>query len=113
MALNIDAKFEVKLAFAVENDMRNLANFHQSTQKSQNWDFDGIVLFKVENVYISLKLTEELCVMTVKNVPEFEKELTYQFKTDMRNLMNFDLNTQKHNLYKVTNLPFQNHPPHY
>ena len=45
------------------------------------------------------------------NVPEFEKELTYQFKTDMRNLMNFDLNTQKHNLYKVTNLPFQNHPP--
>ena len=64
MALNIDAKFEVKLAFAVENDMRNLANFHQSTQKSQNWDFDGILLFKVENVYISLKLTEELCVMT-------------------------------------------------
>ena len=25
--------------------------FHQSTRNSQNWDFDGILLFKVENVY--------------------------------------------------------------
>ena len=31
--------------------MRNLANFHQSTWKSQNWDFDGILLSKVENVW--------------------------------------------------------------
>ena len=85
MTLNIDAKFEGKLTCALKNDMRNLANFHQSTKKSQNWDFDGILLFKVENVYISLKLTEELYVMTMKNVPEFEKELTCQFKTDMRN----------------------------
>ena len=28
--------------------MRNLANFHQSTQNFQNWDFDGILLSKVE-----------------------------------------------------------------
>ena len=34
MALNIDAKFEGKLTFAFKNDMRNLANFHQSTFKS-------------------------------------------------------------------------------
>ena len=32
-----------KKTFGLENDMRNLANFHQSTQKSQNWDFDGIL----------------------------------------------------------------------
>ena len=31
-------------------DMRNLANFHQSTWKSPNWDLDGILLSKVENV---------------------------------------------------------------
>ena len=31
MALKTDAKFEGKLTFAFKNDMRNLANFHQST----------------------------------------------------------------------------------
>ena len=34
MALNIDANFEGKLTYAFKNDMRNLANFHQSTFKS-------------------------------------------------------------------------------
>ena len=50
MTLECDAKFEEKLTCGLENDMRNLANFHQSTRKSQNWDFDGILLSKVENV---------------------------------------------------------------
>ena len=50
MTLESDAKFEEKLTCGLENDMRNLANFYQSTQKSQNWDFDGILLSKVENV---------------------------------------------------------------
>ena len=34
-----------------ENNMRNLANFHQSTWKSQNWEVDGILLSKVENIW--------------------------------------------------------------
>ena len=50
MTLKSDAKFEEKLTCGLENDMRNLANFYQNTQKSQNWDFDGILLSKVENV---------------------------------------------------------------
>ena len=50
MALNIDAKFEEKLTCALKNDMENLENFDQSTRKSQNQDFDGIILSKVENV---------------------------------------------------------------
>ena len=50
MTLKSHAKFEEKLTCGLENDMRNLANFHQSTQKSQNQDFDEILLFKVENV---------------------------------------------------------------
>ena len=41
MTLNGDAKFEEKLICGLENDMRNMTNFHQSTSKSQNWDFDG------------------------------------------------------------------------
>ena len=50
MALKIDTKFEVKLARASENSMSHLANIHQSTWKSQNWDLDGTLLCKVEKV---------------------------------------------------------------
>ena len=34
MALNIDAPFEEELTCAFKNDMRDLANFHQSMFKS-------------------------------------------------------------------------------
>ena len=44
---------------------------------------------------MTLKFTEELCVMAIKNNAKFEEELTCHFKTDMRNLMNFDLSTWK------------------
>ena len=50
MALKNDAKFEEKPTCDLENDMRNLANFHHSIQKSQNWNFHWILLFKVENL---------------------------------------------------------------
>ena len=43
---------------------------------------------------MSLKSTEELCVMTMKNDAKFEEELTCQFKIDMRNLTNFDLSAR-------------------
>ena len=36
MALKIDKKFGGKLTCDFKNDMRNLANFHHSTWKSQN-----------------------------------------------------------------------------
>ena len=49
--LKSDAKFEEKMICGLENDMSNLANFHQSTQKCPNWDFDGILFSKVENVW--------------------------------------------------------------
>ena len=32
MTLDCDAKFEEKLTYGLENDMRNLENFHQSTR---------------------------------------------------------------------------------
>ena len=44
---------------------------------------------------MTLKFTEELCVMTMKNNTKFEEELTCQFKIDMRNLTNFDPSTRK------------------
>ena len=33
------------------NNMKNMANFHQSNWKCQNWDFDGILQSKVEKVW--------------------------------------------------------------
>ena len=60
----------------------------------QNWDFDGI-LFVQSRKDMTLKFIEELCVMTMKNNAKFEEKLTCHFKTDMRNLMNFHLSTQK------------------
>ena len=44
---------------------------------------------------MSLKFTGELYVMTMKNDLKFEQELTCQFKSDMRNLRNFDPSTQE------------------
>ena len=43
---------------------------------------------------MSLKFTEELCVMRTKNNAKFKEDLTCQFKIDMKNLTNFDLTTR-------------------
>ena len=43
---------------------------------------------------MSLKSTEQLCVMKMKNDAKFEEELTCHFKIDMRNLINFDLSAR-------------------
>ena len=44
---------------------------------------------------MSLKYTEQFCVMAIKNNAKFEEELNCHFKIDMRNLTNFDSSTQK------------------
>ena len=44
---------------------------------------------------VSLKFTEKSCVMTMKNDAKFGEELTCHFKTDMKNLINFDPSTWK------------------
>ena len=45
--------------------------------------------------FMSLKFTEELCIMTVKDDKKIEEELTHHFKTNMNSLTNFDLSTRK------------------
>ena len=42
---------------------------------------------------MTLKFTEKLCVMTMKNNAKIEEELTCHSKTDMRNLTHFDSST--------------------
>ena len=44
---------------------------------------------------MTLKFTEQFCVMAMKNNAKLEEELTFYFKTDMRNLRNFDWNNRK------------------
>ena len=49
LTLERDAKFEEKLTCGLENNMRNLESFHESTWKSWNWVFYGVLSSKVEN----------------------------------------------------------------
>ena len=56
---------------------------------------------------MNLKFTEELCVMTMKNNAKFEEELTFYFKTDSRNLTNFDSSTWKLKKKMLFNLLFK------
>ena len=44
---------------------------------------------------MNLKFTGELRVMAMKSDAKFEGELTWQLRSDMRNLINFDQSTQK------------------
>ena len=44
---------------------------------------------------MSLKIAEKLCVMKMTNDEKFEEELTCQFKIDMKNFTNFDLEHSK------------------
>ena len=86
MTLKSDAKFEEKLTLGSKNDMKNLVNFNASSGKSQNLNFDVLLLPKVYYVWAK----KELCVITLKNDTKFDEELTCALKNDMRNLANFD-----------------------
>ena len=46
MTLRVDAKLKGKLTRGLKNNIRNLINFHTSSQKSENLHFDGVLLFK-------------------------------------------------------------------
>ena len=55
---------------------------------------------------MTLKFTEELCVMAMKNDTKTEEELTCRFKIDMRNFTNFDSSTQKYKKFVFQLAPF-------
>ena len=50
MALKSDAKFDGKVTGGLKNDIRNLVNFHASSQKCENMHFDGFPLSKAYKV---------------------------------------------------------------
>ena len=53
---------------------------------------------------MSLKFTEKLCVMRMKNDTKIEEELTCRFKIDMKNFTNFDQSTQKSKKFAINEL---------
>ena len=65
----------------------------------KTWEIWQIFTRALESVKIGTMMgsfcLQELCVMTMKNNAKFEEELTCHFKTDMRNLTNFDSSTRK------------------
>ena len=94
MALKSDAKCEEKLDLLPGKWHEEFDKFspkHLKVSKLELW-WDPFVQSRKG---MTLKFTEELCVMTMKNNAKFEEELTFHFKTDMRNLTNFDSSTQK------------------
>ena len=44
MTLKVDVMFKEKLNGGLKNDIRNLVNFHESSRKSKNLQFDGLLL---------------------------------------------------------------------
>ena len=46
MTLKSDPNFGEKLTFSLKNNMRNLVNFNASSGKSENVNFDGLLLPK-------------------------------------------------------------------
>ena len=101
MRLNSDAKFEEKLTCGMENDMENLTKLHQRTQKSVSKLGYWCDPFIQSRKDVRLESAEELCDMTMKNYAKFEEELNCRFKTDMRNLANFDPSTQKSQRFEL------------
>ena len=55
---------------------------------------------------MSLKFTEELRGITMKNYAKYDEELTCRFKIDKRNLRNFDPSTQKPKKFSLEWAPF-------
>ena len=52
MTMKCYAKFQEELTHGFKSDMRSLVNFHQGTQKSQNFHLHGLLLSKVYNVWV-------------------------------------------------------------
>ena len=67
MALESDAKFEEKLNCGLENKIRNLANFHQSTRKLELKIGTFIEYFYPKQKMYELKIHRVLCVERCKN----------------------------------------------
>ena len=93
MKLKRDTKFGEELTFHFKIGKKNLTKFDVNTLKSQKfslyWDPFEQITFS-----LSWRSTEELSFMKLKRDTKFREELTSSFKTDTKNVTNFDLSTR-------------------
>ena len=88
-----DAKFKGNLICGLKKDMRNLVNFHVSSRKSENLNFDRILLSKTYKDLDGKNSRGSL--LTLKSDAKFEEKLTLGSKNDMRHLVNLHLSSGK------------------
>ena len=91
MTLKSDAKFEEKPTCGHEEFGKFSPEHLKGSKLGLLWG-----PFVHGRKYISLKFTEQLCVITKRNDVKFGKELTCHFKTDVRHLTKFDPSTEKY-----------------
>ena len=72
MKLKSDATFKEKLTCGFKYDMRNLENFHRTTQKSENFTLMGYSVPKYIRFELKKK-TKDLSFMTLNSDAKFEK----------------------------------------
>ena len=94
MTLKVDAIFKDKLTDGLKNNASNSVSFHDSSWKSENLHFDGLLLSIAYKVSAK-KCTQELPLMTLKRDRNFEEKLTFCLKNNMRNLVNFNASSGK------------------
>ena len=93
MTLKSDEKFEENwlVVWKWHEEFGKISKEHSKMSKLGLWWNP----FVQNSKYISLKFTEESCVMAMKNDTKIEERLTCRSKIDMRNFTNFDPSTQK------------------
>ena len=91
MKLKRDAKFEKKPDLLLRKWKEEFGKFspeHWKVSKLELW-WDPFVQSRK---CMSLKFTEKLCGMTMKNDTKIEEDFTCRFNTDIRNFTNFEPN---------------------
>ena len=94
MILKSDAKVEQKLILWFgkwHQEFDKFALEHLKVSKLRIW-WDP---FAQNRKYMKLKLTEELCVIAMKNDEKLEEKMTCHFKNDMTNSTSFDQGTRE------------------
>ena len=93
MTLKGDAKFKGELICGLKKDIRNLVNFHASSRKSENLQFDWILLKHIKHIKFQMKKYRRVSLVTMKSDAKFEGKLTLGFKNDRKNLVNTNVSS--------------------
>ena len=90
MTLKGNTKFKRKLTHNLKNDVK----YWFSCKQSKIWKFAYWCAPFDQSIWrFRWKSTKVLCLMTMKSDGKFEEKLTFCLKDDVRNLVNFKVNS--------------------